>query len=329
MTLTCCACHKQAKVFYCGHCLNTSPQLLLKLKLELYHIRAANEQLRSQVDSILEKAMDEDSRSQDVLARNLSALKTAHLKRRTNKFRHKTEQARIRVKEKAKQAQELREVVEETDFQLETRPEVRELSLKNRKDRFQTYQFKLDQLQKVLANAKAMKFQTLVHLFLIREREHPEFSYTISFQPIINIQNLHRLPTNVVECSLRSMWEFLRLAAKVLLVELPSTTPANEVLHSLTGIVLNMLVFLRTLGLIPQNCADKRAHLRALLRDYDVDKLFYYMVMNRKIPQECQSKNETFVNYEVCHHELQNLLQGSKNLGGVNNTMDDKWFLVE
>ncbi|SCU97278.1 LAFA_0G10704g1_1 [Lachancea sp. 'fantastica'] len=320
----CYVCHEQVKELYCGHCINTSPHLVLKHKIELYQIRALNNDLRSQVDRILQRAMNEHSEPQDVLERNLAMLKTAHLKRKTNKYRRKVEQARDSIEIKAHRAKQLRELIEKDDDAFR----VSQKQSGTQRSQFDILQPDLRQLQKVLANSKALKFQELVRLFLVRQREHPEFPYTISFQPVINIQHMYRLPQNVIECSLRSMWDFLILASKVLSVELPSKEAGKDVLNSLTGIVLNILVFLRNLELVPRDCSDKRALLRSLLRNYDIDKLFYFMVMNRDVEADIKSKAETPINFEVCHYELQTLLRGSSELSVLEQSVDDKWFLV-
>ncbi|CEP61564.1 Atg14p LALA0_S03e05688g [Lachancea lanzarotensis] len=324
----CYVCHEQVKELYCRHCINTSPHLILKHKIELYQIRAFNNELRSQVDDILQSAMDESKEPQDVLGRNLAMLKTAYLKRKTNKYRHKLEQVRDSVEVKAHRAKQLREQIDRDNATKINEPRQLQEHSGTQKSQFDALKPDLLQLQKVLANSKALKFQELVRLFLVRQREHPEFPYTISFQPVINIQHLYRLPQNVIECSLRSMWEFLVLAGKVLLLELPLKEPGTDVLTSLTGIVLTILVLLRNLELVPRDCSDRRALLRSLLRNYDVDKLFYFMVMNKDVETDIKSKAETVINYEVCHSELQTLLQGSSELSVLEQSVDDKWFLV-
>ncbi|SCV04531.1 LANO_0G10770g1_1 [Lachancea nothofagi CBS 11611] len=327
MVINCCACHKQSKALYCGHCINTSPSLLLKRKIELYQIRASNEQLRVQVDKILECAMNDASESQDVLGKHLSMLKTTHLKRKTNKFRLKVGQVEDMVIGKRERVRHLQRELQQK-VKKHSGSEPWKTYSESPGDRFQSFQAKLKQLQKVLVSSKSHKFQELVRLFLIRQRAHPEFPYTISFQPVVNVQNLYRLPQNVIECSLRSMWEFLLLAGRILLVELPLKKPTKDVLDNLAGIVLNLLVLLLSLKLIPQSCSDKRVLLRNLLRDYDVDKLFYCLVTNKNIETDCKSKIETIINHDVCHAELQSLLQGSSELSVLNKSMDDKWFLV-
>ncbi|SCU89967.1 LAME_0E06392g1_1 [Lachancea meyersii CBS 8951] len=324
----CYACHEQVKERYCGHCINTSPHLILKHRIELYEIQASNNELRAQVDEILKHAMDESSEPKDVLGRNLAMLKTAHLKRKINKFRRKVEQARDAVQLKSDRVKHLQDQLNKNDADEVDNSRMLQDSGSNQKAQFQALEPGLRQLQKVLANSKALKFQELVRLFRVRRREHPKFPYTISFQPMVNIQHLYCLPQNVIECSLRSMWEFLILAGKVLLVELPLKEAGTDVLNSLTGIVLNLLVFLRSLDLVPGDCSDKRALLRSLLRTYDVDKLFYCMIINEDVNTDIRSNAETAISYEVCHSELQALLQGSGELSVLNNSVDDKWFLV-
>ncbi|CUS22001.1 LAQU0S04e05908g1_1 [Lachancea quebecensis] len=323
MAIKCCTCHRQGKAMYCPHCVNTSPSLLLRYKMELYQVAAAREELRLQVDGILRDAMNGDAQPSGVLGKHLAMLRKTHLKRKTNKIRSKLQQLQEIVQAK-------RERVRKLKTQL-NQPSVRVVSSSENKDKtvqFRNSHQKLTMLRRVLESSKALKFQALVHLFLIRQREHPEFPFTISFQPIVNVHNLCHLPQNVIECSLRSMWDFLLLAGRVLLIELPLQKPAKDVIDSLTGIVLNLLVFLQSLELVPQKLCGDRGYLRSLLRNYDVDRLFYYMVMNRDIELLDTSELHSAVNYEACHAELQAMLQGSSELSVLNKSIDDKWFLV-
>lgn len=323
MALKCCTCHRQSKVLYCSHCINTSPHLLLRYKMELYQVTAAREELRAQVDEILRDAMNGDEQPSDVLGKHLAMLRKTHLKRRTNKIRSKLQQLQEVVQVKRERVRTLKAQINQPNPRVAHSVETDEKIAQ-----FRSSQQKLTMLQRVLESSKALKFQALTHLFLIRQREHPEFPFTISFQPIVNVQNLCHLPQNVVECSLRSMWDFLLLAGRVLLIELPPQKPAKDVLDSLTGIVLNLLVFLQSLELVPQKFCGDRGYLRSLLRNYDVDRLFYYMVMNRDIELLDTGELHSAVNYDVCHAELQAMLQGSSELSVLNKSIDDKWFLV-
>lgn len=324
MALKCCACHKQCKILYCARCVNSSPALLLRLKLDLWQVASSRENVHTQVDGILNDALKGDCKKQEVLWKHLAMLKTTHFKRKTNKIRSKLIQLQQIVQSKRERVRALETCKPPPDMRTVNREYTEAMGLE-----FRESQERLRQLQRILDSSKALKFQQLVHLFLIRKRDHAEFPFTISFQPVVNVQNLCRLPQNVIECSLRSMWDFLLLAGRVLLIELPlQSRPENDVSDSLTGIVLNLLVLVQHLELLPSCCSDKRGRLRALLRQYDVDKLFYHMVMNQDITLRFSDQVHSVVDYEVCHSEIQALLQGSRELSVLGKSMDDKWFLV-
>lgn len=318
---------------YCSHCINSSPGLILRKKINLLQVREETSKLRAQIDNILEQAMDGDS--QDLLGKHLHTLKAMHYKRNTNKIRYKLAQLGkiVTVKRNRMKALEMelgRATKKDTDNG-NNKPIngdlPRRLSHAHNAEYTDTLD-KLTQIQRVLANTKAIKFQELVRLFLIRRRDHSDFPYTISFQPVVNLQNMYKLPQTVVDSSLETMWGFIRLASRILFINLPCKGLKDDVVDSITGMVINLLALLRYFKLIPPQIRDERKLVRFLLQNYDLDQLFYHTVMNRDIDVPSDGLTDTRIDFESCHDDVQQMLQGSNELSVLNKSMDDKWFLV-
>lgn len=338
--IVCPICQKQPRAVYCPHCINTSPHLLLRHKLQLIQINHYNNELRQKIDSILTDALDNRHNSTDsannVLARQMVTLDVLHYKKNVNKLNHKKQQLSKLVESKRDKIRLLRELLSQN---YERSPNMQEDMLTTE---YTDTKDKLGQITKVVDNIKAIKFQELVQWFVVRTRNNHTFPYTISFQPVVNLHSLGKLPRNIVRSSLETMIQFIHYAGDILLVDLPytdieigvtraSTRDFNDFTTAITKIFINVMELAWLLQLMPRYGVSERALVRHVLHEYDLDGIFYHTITNRDISYSgvTRGRSPCELTYDTCYHEISTLVQSTSVTEEPSMLEREKWFVVE
>ncbi|SCU88251.1 LAMI_0D09362g1_1 [Lachancea mirantina] len=328
MSVTCCVCHKSSREVFCAHCMTSSPSLLLRRRIETAEAQKSRDLLREKVDVIMRKAMTGEA--EELLSRHLMNLKILQLKRNISRMKYKLEQKRLSIHAKKQKFVSLQQEIVQGDENRRDSKDAKGGSPMGKRlnSEHNEIEQKLVQVSRVFFSTRALKFQELVKLFLVRQRDHPDFPFTISFQPVINLQNMYKLPQNVIRSSLDSIWEFVHIASRVLCVQVPLHGTSADVIESLAWLAMALLVLVRHFQLVPQNALDDRLVLQEILENYDIDGMFYHTLMNRDLDLPSVGEKRNPVDFEFCHWQVQLLLQSSGELSEINNSIDDKWFLV-
>ncbi|QLQ78844.1 hypothetical protein HG537_0B01920 [Torulaspora globosa] len=362
--MRCPLCMNSSRPMYCSHCVNTSPNILARLKIDLLMLRDENCKLKNRVESILEYGLGlmEGSKgvtnaetieegNQDVegeiLGQRLLKLNQLRAKRRYNRIRYRTTQLLSSLEAK-------RRTIERLEQENET-VSVLDASVEEQLSRVRTAVMvektgQIAQIQRVLLNSQESKLNSLRKWFIIRKRDSYEFPYSIAFQPIISLKNFYRLPPVVAWSSISKMSEFTLLMSEVLQYTLPCELPDtssktlrladntvedgydddNNVADYLTKLLINIIQLARRAGLISKSPVD----LTWMLDQLDIDTLFYNMATSTKIPTKSVAQHWTYDKLlSVVSEALQLSVYAAsppsrQTLTGTIANNSDHWFLV-
>ncbi|CAI4907100.1 ATV_HP_G0011630.mRNA.1.CDS.1 [Saccharomyces cerevisiae] len=295
----CPICHHRAHVVYCAHCINTSPSLLLKLKLDLILLKDENKELNGKVEQILNEAMNYDQlyikrmeKKKDPLMNSLMKLDVLRMKKNNNLIRHRIEQLNERIYSKRNHISELKvEIDNYKRYKVGTgtdklREQVEISDAKN----------KLAQVSKICESARDYKLNLLNNWFVIQKlQDNFQIPFAIAFQPLISLKNFRVLPLAITNDSINIMWKYISFFSDILMIKLSYTNKICEqpmfefsdsiqtVVQRLIKLIINILQICRHLKLVPSTPMD----IPWLLDQYDVDGLFYNMVKRNKM--KCRS----------------------------------------
>ncbi|EHN03584.1 Atg14p [Saccharomyces cerevisiae x Saccharomyces kudriavzevii VIN7] len=295
----CPICHHRAYVMYCAHCVNTSPSLLLKLKLSLISIKDENELLSGKVEQILNEAMNYDQlniraleRKKDPLMNSLMKLDVLRMKKNNNRIKQRIEHLNERINSKRDHISKLKlEIDNYKHYKAEAgRDKLREqMEINDAKN-------KLTQISRICESTRNYKLNLLNDWFVIQKlHDNFQIPFSIAFQPLISLKNFHVLPPLITDDSINTMWKYVTFLSDILVIKLPYASNSNElpmfessdgiqtVVQRLIKLIINILQICRHLKLVPSTPMD----IPWLLDQYDVDGLFYNMVKRNKM--KCRS----------------------------------------
>ncbi|KTB11764.1 Autophagy-related protein 14 [Nakaseomyces glabratus] len=315
MGMQCPICETQSHVFYCAHCINSSPDLLIRLKFDLYILGKINNALRNKVDQYLEEVDDElntnirngeqleSNIGVQILKERLGKVQVLRKERQNNKIKHKISQQDRRIKEKSRYIAELRSLINGPPKN------------QNKFTDPQTILKAQKQLQDNLEIAKRLSIQTrseklamLNKWYSIRKRDSHDIPFTISYQPVISLKNFNRLPLPLIEGSLRKLIQYMNLLEHIYCIKYPSAMfvhedemlslqghgaklkrNAPELLQVLIKLIQMILVVMTRSKLIDER--KQNIDYAWILDQYDIDGLFYHMAMSIPIDTKSGAKN--------------------------------------
>lgn len=346
---------------YCGHCINTSPNLLAKLKVEQLMLRESNAKLKNKVEAILEYGLAqvdaiENHRSDktqriessnvegEILGQRLLKLSLLSSKRKNSRIKYRTTQLASRLKEK-------RDKVEELQRELTSRSEVapnNERAFANIKASVSTdWTHQMDQIARLISQSQQSKLMSLRKWFVVRKRDSYEFPFSVAFLPIVSLKNFYKLPPSVAWGSIQKMSQYMTMMAEILFYTLPYKIEAIPDLAGyekeqgqegndanaaeyLTKLVVNAIQLARHLNLASRNPID----LAWVLDQHDLDILFYNMATETKITTRPVAQHWTFSRVlSVVSDALQLSVYATspasrQTLNGTRVNNSDLWSLV-
>ncbi|EDO17541.1 hypothetical protein Kpol_534p20 [Vanderwaltozyma polyspora DSM 70294] len=336
MTIQCSVCRNHVQSMYCAHCINTSPNLLHPLRMQLLMVQQKNKVLKGKVEDILSHALDKNWKSSDndtegiILADRLHKLEVLKRTKRNNRVRYRISQLTKRIENKQQRLQSLRLQITTTD--------VAKVSNANKKE-IEEIRTKYLQLNEVVKREQELECQSLVDWFILRKRNSYEIPYTLVFLPVVSLKNFHKLPKAVTISSLHKMFQFLEIYSQIISFPLlykgdeikeKTINTDEEIAKLITKLVINVLQIGRFKNLIPKDAID----LVWLLDQYDVDSLFYNVIVNHKMECRVVLFHWTFGKVSKVVTETLQLPAGSttsfprQQVGDTYDKDDDMWHIV-
>ncbi|AMD18792.1 HBL110Cp [Eremothecium sinecaudum] len=315
--MLCTLCRRPSRVWYCSHCVNTSPNLILRYKLELCQVHEDLNKIKDTVSTTLESAI---GKKEGILGKHMDRLQQLQLKRHNTRMARRVREMGQYLERKSERRDELKAMLAEPPSSA-TRPDI--------SDSCQEYievKQKYDQLQNVVRANSSLKFRELCQWFAITEsRDNKHFPYSIRFIPMCNIRHWHETETS--RHSLQHMWEFVALAGQVLLVDIPYTSPYNP--HSddpkvtISHLIINMLLILTKLKLV-----SDPPELNSLLSTYDVDSILYSLCSKQCLRG---AKGSLPLSYRTVHKLVLNIEHASGPITSPQSSTDAKanWTLLK
>ncbi|SJM87538.1 related to Autophagy-related protein 14 [Zygosaccharomyces bailii] len=361
--MKCLICHDSGRPMYCAHCMSSSPNLLLTLKIDLLMLRETNVHLKSRVEDILEYGLSriaEEGGDEpvpnvegDILGKRLRKLDSLVLRKKNNKIRYRISQLRQRIDQKTHKITMLNAEVRKQCFMNSSKREA--VLKKNHNDQAGVeVKQQLLQIKKVLLKSQLVKIRSLVDWFVIRKRDSYEFPYTLSFQPVVSLKNVYKLPPSVVWGSIMTMFRYLTLFSELLFFTLPHKEPAIPnivnmeletsiktpdestsddagIMDHLTKLLINIVQVSRHLNLISQEPID----LAWMLDQNDLDTLFYNMAMRLETKSKPVSHHWTYPQILAVVSDALQLSSvyatsptSRRTLTGTLANNNDHWFVV-
>lgn len=362
--MNCPICHNSGRPIYCSHCMNTSPNLLVRLRIDLFLLRDMNSKLKNQVERILEyglKRVEQQGRSESrkspseqsknseggVLGKRLLKLDLLRLRKKNNRLRYRISQEQSRITDKKRTKEQIQE-----QLQLSSGQKARQ----DNNEAFSEYEsiieetkLQIAQVQKIVTGMQTLKLKNLIEWFVVRKRDSYEFPYSLAFQPLVSLKNFYKLPTIVAWNSISKMSQYIVLVAKILQFALPfklgdpspnflvdfddheePTINDNGIAEYIAKLVINLLQLSRHLNLLSQEPLD----LVWLLDQYDLDTLFYNLISNQIMKARPISHHWTYDRVlAIVSEALQLSIYASSpasrpTLSGTMANNTDKWYLV-
>lgn len=345
---------------YCSHCVNTSPNILARLKIDLLMLREENRKLKDRVESILEYGLGvmeapgdaevertveegQEDVEGEILGQRLLKLNQLRAKRKHNRIRYRIAQLSSSLEGKRRTIERLKHESE--------RVSVLDVSEEEKLSRVRTAVVvektgQIAQIQRVLLNSQEAKLNSLRKWFIIRKRDSYEFPYSIAFQPVVSLKNFYKLPPMVAWSSISKMSEFVILVSEVLQYRLPYELPNafkaprataedaydddNNVAEHLTRLLVNIIQLARRAGLMSKSPVD----LAWMLDQLDVDSLFYNMAASTEIPTKSVAQHWSYNKLlSVVSEALQLSIYAAspasrQTVTGTIANNSDHWFLV-
>ncbi|AET38923.1 Atg14p Ecym_3438 [Eremothecium cymbalariae DBVPG len=307
--MQCSLCHRPSTVWYCAHCVNTSPKLILKYKLELLEIHEDLSKMRDAVTSTLENAI---GRREGILGKHMDRLQQLQLKRVNAKILYRINEMDRYLESKRRRRDELRAM-------LETIPSSAPPAASSHITEYKELQRKHRQLQTIVSANSSLKFQELCQWFIVTKRQDTrdsfKYPYSIRFIPMCNIRNWYLLSTS--REALQHMWEFVILASQVLLVDIPYsfvyTENPEDPWITISQLIINLVMILSRFKLVqePPDLAD-------ILYRHDIDGMIYHLCTNEEM--ECKKGTE-LPSFKMVYEFVQDLQEDSDQSADNGNWM--------
>lgn len=253
-------------MWYCAHCVNTSPKLILRYKLELTQICEEVTEMRDIVTSTLENAISE---KEGLLGKHMERLQHLRLKRYNARLSHRARELEQHLDSKLSRRDGLRRALKQLS------PDVAVVPAED-PDEYRELRHKLTLLQNVVSMKSTQKFEELCQWFVFTcsTTEDDHFPYSIRFIPVCNIRNWRLLST--AQESLQHMCEFVIYASRALLVDIPFGSHSEKLTTDHIAAVSHFTVNLLTI-LIKRKRLQERPDVPDLLGRYDIDGLLYLL----------------------------------------------------
>lgn len=316
--MRCPVCLNSGRPMYCGHCVNTSPSLLTKLKIDLLVLREGNIKLKNQVEGILEyglgqveavehnHAAEKDQRVEssniegEILGQRLLKLGLLRSKRKNGRVKYRALQLTNRIKDKELAVDQLKRAIA-GDFNGRRNSEQALLRIKSAVLHDKNQQ--ISQIFRFTSLNQEARLQALRDWFVVRKRDSYDFPYSVAFLPVVSLKNFYKLPPVVAWGSISKMFQYVHLMSEILFCKLPCKMesipePAgNEkdqengkaggdlysdetnVAEYLTKLVINAVQLARHANLLSKHPID----LAWTLDQDDLDTLFYNMATATQI----------------------------------------------
>ncbi|KAL3232081.1 Autophagy-related protein 14 [Nakaseomyces bracarensis] len=302
--MQCPVCDTQSHVFLCSHCVNSSPDLLVSLKLDLIILNETNEELKRRINTI----MDHQGKVQttagkngsvngiEVLEERLRRMDVLRSTRLNNKIKYRIEQQNIRLNKKREEIERLKTVL------VSSRTRVHDTSIEKKlHEKTNELKSKLSLTSKLVEQTQSDKVLALNRWYSLRKRESFEIPYTIAYQPVLSLKNYHKFPMSIIEGSLIKMVQYMNIFTSINFIQIPTIFIVNEVdistkheevlkLKRKSPIIVTalakcvvqiMLIMTRHLRLL--NDDDQNVDFEWILDQYDIDGLFYHMATGAAI----------------------------------------------
>lgn len=323
--MQCPVCDTHSHVFLCAHCVNSSPDLLVSLKLDLIILNETNGQLREKIDDILKRRITDAPGLQrpaadkkdnihngsvngvEVLDERLKRMEVLRATRRNSKIKFRLEQQNSRLDKKREQIEKLKLLLNASRTRrheglLEKRLNEQTEDLKN----------KLVVTHKLVEQAQTDKILSLNKWYMLRKRESFEIPYTLAYQPVLSLKNFNKFPLSLIEGSLIKMVQYINIFTKINFIQIPNFYIVNEVdfaanrdqvlkmkkkspilVESLVKCVLQILLIM-TRHLRLMNDDSQNIDFEWTLDQYDIDGLFYHMATVTSIDAKKTRKPTTW-----------------------------------
>ncbi|CCF57899.1 hypothetical protein KAFR_0D02520 [Kazachstania africana CBS 2517] len=323
--MQCQICCTKKSQFYCNNCLNISPNLVLSKKFALIEIKNENEKLHFKINKIL----NFNQKNTTLLSSKFE--KAAMLSsRRTNlKISCNIDLVAKRVQEKREKISQLKQKLECLKNKGELVEEVQERAhIRNE------WEHKISQITSIVHKQRHAKLEMLRNWLLLRKRENStELPYTISFQPIISVKNINKLPKFILSESISVIFKFFHIFSTFYLnLSLPYSleTKEDNLLDLCGKIVINSIYIARLFKQIPYRYS---IDLRALLETYDIDGFFFSVMNFEKLDHLKLVKDEESnytLNLKYTTRCILELLNGDAVQDSSQVIYDqDRWFVVK
>ncbi|CCD22965.1 Atg14p NDAI_0A08110 [Naumovozyma dairenensis CBS 421] len=322
--MQCSVCLSERKRLYCGNCMNTSPNLLLKLHLKLILLKQQNARIKDKVNEVLNFATNETSNSHDmkidgenelqaglILRDKLKKLQHFKEQKRNNRIKFRIEQMNKRLDDKRTKIAEL-QVELKNSYSMASTINIDthiDAALLHERDELKR---ELTQLEKLVETKRISQINQLTDWFMIKKRSDTHLvPYSISFEPIISMKSFHKIPRMVAIDSIAKMSHYIGILSKLINSKLPFDESifqsslltdyqeeSIDIVEKQTKLLINVLETCRQLHLMSSNNEKRndfygQLNLNWLLDQYDTDSLFYNMATRQQITIQRPSDSST------------------------------------
>ncbi|CCE61331.1 hypothetical protein TPHA_0A02480 [Tetrapisispora phaffii CBS 4417] len=360
MDTICLICNNKKEMMYCSHCLNTSPNLFMPLKMKLLLLKEENELLKQRVDNILNYAIDRHQDQnidgnndkifqtntdieQKILSQQLEKIDILKMKMKNNRIKIRIKQISERIYNRAKLLKE-----KETNYLKKIPSNAKQYCDDTELD---SIKYKLSHIQKVYKLTKDNECQSLIKWFNIKKRDDSyEIQYTICFLPVVSLKNFHRLSGYISKLSIGKTFQFLVIYLEILKIQTKydierilntiksndySSLEDNDIAEWISVLIMIIFEIGRRKNVLPMESMD----LVWLIDQYDIDALFYNVIMNENKIIECRTLTDQIWTFEKILSVVSDTLQLSINstasiendlrYSGIIEEDEDVWYIVK
>lgn len=295
--------------FICSRCINTSPNLILQLKIKLIQEISINNQLSEQVNTILEESLkcskdtgtsshanyfvisnDNDNKYIiDILSYQLKKVKLIKELRRNNKIKKSIQMIEERLDSKRKEVSRMKSLFLSNKKTISIDKTILETNPLDTTHLIE-WRSKIKEIQSFLNIQQIKKMRQLNKWFGIDSSMNKD-NFKLFYQPIVTIQTLKDNINNICadndNClltnNLNICLKYLRLITQIFYISIPYIEELDERLTNLeygtSLLVYYCYIICRRLQLFP--CAKKGyimyRNIRLLLNDYAINEIFYHI----------------------------------------------------
>ncbi|SMN18001.1 similar to Saccharomyces cerevisiae YBR128C ATG14 Autophagy-specific subunit of phosphatidylinositol 3-kinase complex I (with Vps34/15/30p) [Maudiozyma saulgeensis] len=308
--MQCQICYNESHKFYCANCVRTSPQLAVTLRFQLLTIQDDNKRLNEKIDNILKVSMDKSNIKREDIGAGERLLKTRMRRVNDLKKRKKDGQLKIRINNISNSIEKKKTFIQNLKRQITDSQDSKNCHLNVCKDisneRYSEDNDRLKQVQAVLTRRQRQSIQSLNQWFVISKTTSRDIPYTLQFQPVISTRTANKLPPQLVKNSIFTMFQYLKLRARIQCIQLPyptmnlsplpregqededyilkdivemtDKTVTENIAGWLTKLTINIVQLCQTNYILP---SDEYIDPISILEQLDVDGLFYSLYLNQ------------------------------------------------